>query len=95
VVQRLQGPHFINVDLEVWNRAQSRVFNIGYEGCGFVVPVVERPVGSGCWYARDPDSPTHCETSLSPALLQAVARVGGTVTTTIYPATKQVRPRAP
>jgi hypothetical protein len=159
--RRLSGPHFINVDLEVWSRedlatfaaavaprsfvlhvgkvrrkffasieaksarpltspeqaisallklveslppragrlwrhAESRVFNVGYESGEFVSLLYERPVGSGRWYARGPDRTAGpCETSLSPELLRAVAKVGGTIATTIYPPRRQVPSRRP
>ena len=154
-MDRLRGPHFINVDLEVWSRtdltpfdeavqaiafvlyagkirrrflvslearlpkvtspedaiwgllkivdglppaarkawkgAQSRIFNVGYQGGEFVTLLRERPVGSSRWYAVNPRRAARsCETSFTPKLLDAVAKVGGTITTTIYPPTREV-----
>ena len=157
-MRTLQGPHFINVDLEVWSRAdlagfadavrtkafvlhvgrvrgrflaslearsskaaspedtiwtllklvaslprsaraawkaaQLRVFNVGYHGGEFLTVVHERPVGSGRWYAKDPQhAATACETSFSPEVLRAVAAVRGSIAITIYPPTREVTPR--
>jgi len=75
-----------------WKGADARIFNVGYEG-GRPVLLHERPAGSGRWYARRRSDAAPYETSFSPELLRAVARVGGTITTTIYPLTEQVRPR--
>jgi len=75
-----------------WKSAQSRVFNIGYDGGEFITVLRERPVGSGQWRAVDPErAASACETSLSPKLLTAVAKFGGTIATTIYPPTRQER----
>jgi hypothetical protein len=80
----------------LWSRADSRVFNVGYEGGEFVTLLYERPAGSGRWYPRKPGA-LPCETSFSPGLLAAVASVGGTIATTIYPPRREVpsRPRGP
>jgi hypothetical protein len=77
----------------LWNHAQSRVFNIGYEGGDFVTLLYERPVGSGRWYAGGRRKAGPCETTLSPELLRAVAKVNGTITTTIHPPRRQVPSR--
>lgn len=80
----------------LWRRAESRVFNVGYAGGEFVSLLYERPVGSGRWYAREPGKTVGpCETSFSPELLRAVAKVGGTIATTIYPPRRQVPSRRP
>jgi len=50
--------------------------------------------GSGRWYAADPRHAARpCETSFSPKLLAAVAKVRGTIATTIYPPTREVASR--
>jgi len=73
-----------------WKAADSRVFSVGYSGGEFVTVLRERPVGSGRWFAADPKRAARaCETSLSPKLVAAVARVGGTISTTIYPPTRE------
>lgn len=78
----------------LWKHAESRVFNVGYEGGEFVSLLYERPLGSGRWYSKRSGTTTDaCETSLSPELLQAVAKVGGTVATTIYPPRREVPSR--
>ena len=78
----------------LWKRAESRVFNVGYEGGEFVSLLYERPLGSGRWYPKRSGAPAAaCETSLSPELLHAVARVGGTIATTIYPPRREARRR--
>lgn len=156
-MRTLRGPHFINIDLEVWSRtdlavfadavrtkafvlyegrvgrrflvsfearslasspegriwallkvveslprsagaawrgAQSRVFDVGYQGGEFLALLHERPIGSGRWYAKDSQRPaTPYETSFSPEVLKAVAAVGGSIATTIYPPTREVRAR--
>ena len=74
----------------LWRSAESRVFNVGYEAGNFVTLLHERPVGSGRWYPRGPKTADPCETSLGPELLRAVAKVGGTIATTIYPARREV-----
>ena len=79
---------------QLWRRAESRVFNVGYEGGEFVTLLYERPVGSGRWYPRGPKTARPCETSLSPELLRAVANVGGTIATTIYPPRREGRSSA-
>jgi hypothetical protein len=80
----------------LWRRAESRVFNVGYEGGEFVSLLYERPVGSGRWYPRGPGKTAGpYETSLSPELLWAVANVGGTIATTIYPPRREVPSRRP
>ena len=77
-----------------WKSAQSRVFNVGYQGGEFVTLLHERPIGSGCWYAKDPrHAASPCESSFSPELLKAVAAVGGSIATTIYPPTREVPSR--
>jgi hypothetical protein len=74
-----------------WDRATARVFNVGFEG-GEVVKLQEKPKGSGRWYpSRGGDAAMHCETSLSAELLQAVARIKGTITTTVYAPTEFMR----
>jgi hypothetical protein len=79
---------------KAWNRAESRVFNVGYDGGEFVTLLQERPVGSGRWYPRNGGKVAEpYQSSFSPDLLHAVANVGGTITTTIYPPTKQVASR--
>jgi hypothetical protein len=77
----------------LWRHAESRVFNIGYEGGDFITLLYERPVGSGRWYSGGRKKAEPCETTLSPALLRAVANVKGTITTTIYPPRRQVPSR--
>lgn len=79
----------------LWRHAESRVFNVGYESGDFVTLLSERPVGSGRWYPRGPKTAEPCETSLSPELLRAVANVGGTIATTIYPPRREVPSRRP
>ena len=70
-------------------RADARVFNVGYEAGEVLATLRERPKGSGHWFAVDgAKAVPPCETSLSPELLGAVARVRGTITTTIYPPMK-------
>lgn len=77
-----------------WKRAESRVFNAGYRAEEFVTLLHERPPGSGRWYAKDPRKAAKASvTTLSAKLIQAVARAGGTITTTIYPPTRQVPAR--
>lgn len=77
-----------------WKSAESRVFNVGYHAGEFVTLLHERPPGSGRWYAKDPRKAARPSvTTLSPELLEAVARIGGTITTTIYPPTKHVPAR--
>lgn len=79
--------------LKAWKTADARVFNVGYQAGDLVTVVHERPLGSGRWYAKDRRRAAKpCETSFSPELLRAVARVEATITTTIYPPTKQVVP---
>jgi hypothetical protein len=74
-----------------WKSADTRVFNIGYQAEEFVTLLHERPPGSGRWYAKDPREAAKASvTTLSPKLIQAVARAGGTIITTIYPPTRQV-----
>ena len=77
----------------LWKQADSRIFSIGYEGGDFITLFYERPVGSGRWFPGGRKKATPCETSLSPELLRAVAKVEGTIATTIYPPAKQVSPR--
>ena len=80
----------------LWRHAESRVFNVGYEGGEFVTLLYERPAGSGRWYPRGPNKTAGpCETALSPELLRAVANVGGTIATTIYPPRREVPSRRP
>jgi len=60
-----------------WRGADSRVFNIGYDS-GEIVDL------------KDPRRAARpCETSLGPEILRAVAAVSGTITTTIYPPTRE------
>jgi len=77
----------------LWKRAESRVFNVGFDAGNFLTLMHERPVGSGLWYPRGRKKADPCETSLGPELLRAVAKVGGTITTTIYPPRHQVPSR--
>jgi hypothetical protein len=80
----------------LWKRAQSRVFNVGYEGGEFVGLLYERPVGSGRWFpGGTPKAAEPHESSLSPDVLRAVADVGGTIATTIYPPRRCVPSRRP
>jgi hypothetical protein len=80
----------------LWRLAESRVFNVGYEGGEFVSLLYERPAGSGRWYPRGKGKTAGpCETSFSPELLRAVANVGGTIATTIYPPRREVPSRRP
>ena len=80
----------------LWTHAESRVFNVGYEAGERVTLLYERPVGSGLWYPRKSDETSGpCETSFSPELLYAVAKVGGTIATTIYPPRREVPSRRP
>ena len=80
----------------LWKRAESRVFNVGYESGEFVSLLYERPLGSGRWYPKRAGAPAAaCETSLSPELLHAVARVGGIIATTIYPPRREIPSRGP
>ncbi|HXU62482.1 MAG TPA: hypothetical protein VN962_12315 [Polyangia bacterium] len=77
-----------------WKAARSRIFDVGYQGGEFVTLLRERPLGSGRWYAADPGHAVRpCETSFSPEVLAAVAKVGGTIATTIYPPTREVPSR--
>jgi hypothetical protein len=77
-----------------WKSAESRVFNAGYQAEEFVTLLHERPPGSGRWYAKNPRKAARASvTTLSPKLVQAVARAGVTITTTIYPPTRQVPAR--
>jgi hypothetical protein len=77
-----------------WKSAESRVFNIGYQAEEFVTELQERPPGSGRWHVKDPRKAAKASvTTLSPKLLRAVVRAGGTITTTIYPPTRRVSPR--
>ena len=70
------------------------MFNVGYQAEEFVTLLHERPPGSGRWYAKDPRKAAKASVStLSPKLIQAVARAGGTITTTIYPPTREVPAR--
>jgi hypothetical protein len=85
---------FSPVARAAWKGAQARVFNVGYHGGEFLTRVHERPAGSGRWYAQDPKHAAGlCETSFSPELLRAVAAVGGSIATTIYPPTEEVPSR--
>jgi hypothetical protein len=73
-----------------WKSAESRVFNVAYQAEDFVTLLRERPPGSGRWSAKDPRRAARASvTTLSPELLKAVVRAGGTITTTIYPPTRQ------
>jgi hypothetical protein len=77
-----------------WNRATARVFNVGFDG-GEVVKLEERPNGSGRWHpTRGGDAALHYETALSASLLDAVARIKGTIATTVYAPTEFVRRRS-
>lgn len=79
---------------KAWKAAQSRVFNVGFRSGDFITLLRERPVGSGRWYAANPKkAAVPCETSLSTKVLQAVAKVDGTIATTIYPPTREVPSR--
>jgi hypothetical protein len=72
------------------------VFNVGYEGGEFVslllrtAPGLRPLVSEAARHTADA-----CETSLSPELLHAIARVGGTIATTIYPPRMEVPSRRP
>ncbi len=81
----------------LWRQADSRVFNVGYDGGEFLTLFHERPVGSGRWHPRKADAArwSPCKTTLSLELLRAVAGVGGTIVTTIYPPSRQVSSRRP
>ena len=78
---------------QLWKRAESRVFSVGYESGEFITLLYERPPGSGLWFSRK-SGPVPCETSFSPKLLSAVAKVGGTISTTIYPPRREVPSRS-
>jgi len=88
LVKPLRGPL-----RSLWNKAEARVFNIGFEGGNTVVLMHQTAPGSGVWTARGRHKISACETSLGPEVLRAVADVRGTVTTTIYPARTNVRPK--
>jgi hypothetical protein len=78
----------------LWKGADARVFNIGYQAEDFVTVLHQDPANSGRWRAKDPQRAAKVyESSLSPKLLQAVARVEGTITTTIYPPTRMASAR--
>jgi hypothetical protein len=79
---------------KAWKAARSRIFDVGYQGGEFITQLRERPVGSGRWYAANPRRAARpCQTSFSPKLLAAVAEVGGTIATTIYPPAREVPSR--
>jgi hypothetical protein len=75
-------------------RAESRTFNIGYGAGTTLTLMYETPPGSGVWRPKGSKLRTY-EASLTPKLLRAVADLGGTISTTLYPATREVRGRRP
>lgn len=75
----------------LWKEAEARVFNIGFESGNGVMLLYETPPGSGAWKPRGRLKMSACETSLGTDVLQAIADVRGTVTTTIYPPRREVR----
>jgi hypothetical protein len=78
----------------LWKRAESRVFNIGYDAGDTMNTMQERPVGSGSWHARSPSTAARpYEVTFSPDLLRAVVKADATLGTTIYPPTKEVPSR--
>jgi hypothetical protein len=77
---------------KLWKEAEARVFNIGFESGNAVVLMHQAPPGSGVWRQQGKVKIGACETSLSTKVLQAVADVRGTVSTTIYPPMKEARP---
>jgi hypothetical protein len=80
----------------LWRGALSRELNVGYSGGEVLNLVHERPIGSGCWYAKNSGNVVRAyETSLSPEILRAVADVKGTIAVTIYPAARQAQARRP
>lgn len=79
---------------QLWKRAESRVFNVGYNAGEDVNILSERPVGSGRWYPRTPSKAVRpYEVTFSPDLLRAVVKAGATLGTTIYPPTKELPSR--
>jgi hypothetical protein len=76
---------------QLWKQADARVFNIGFESGNVVALMHETPAGSGVWKQRGKIKLHAFETSLRTDVLQAVADVRGTVTTTIYPPRREVR----
>jgi hypothetical protein len=76
---------------QLWREADVRVFNIGFESGNTVALMHETPPGSGVWEQRGKIKLNACETSLRGDVLQAIADVRGTVTTTIYPPQREVR----
>jgi hypothetical protein len=78
----------------LWKRAESRIFNVGYDSGTTVNLMHERPVGSGRWYARSPSKAARpYEITFDPKLLRDIVDVGATVGTTIYPPTKEIASR--
>jgi len=76
---------------KLWQTAEARVFNIGFESGNTVALLHETPPGSGVWKQRGRAKLSVFETSLGADLLRAVADVRGTVTTSIYPPRREVR----
>lgn len=78
----------------LWKRAESRVFNVGYNAGEDVNILHERPVGSGRWYPLSPSKAARpYEITFSPELLHSIVKSGATIGTTIYPPTKELPPR--
>jgi hypothetical protein len=76
---------------KLWQAAEKRVFNIGFESGNSVELLHERPPGSGCWWPHGRVRLKTLETSLGADVVRAVADVRGTLTTTIYPPRREVR----
>lgn len=76
---------------KLWREADARVFNVGFESGNAVALLYETPPGSGVWKQRGRVKSNVLETSFGSDVLRAVAAVGGTVTTTIYPPRREVR----
>ncbi|HEX2880295.1 MAG TPA: hypothetical protein VHO25_12255 [Polyangiaceae bacterium] len=74
----------------LWKRAESRIFNVGYDAGNRMNTMYERPVGSGRWYTRSPSTAAHrYEATFDPEILRAVVKAGATLAITIYPPTKE------
>jgi hypothetical protein len=78
----------------LWKRAESRVFNVGYDAGEKVNTLHERPVGSDRWHTRSPSTAARAyEGTFSPEILRAVVKADAIIGITVYPPTKQVPSR--
>jgi len=76
---------------KLWQEAEARVFNIGFESGNAIALLYETPPSSGVWKQRGRVKLDVLETSLGSDVLRAVADVRGAVTTAIYPPRREVR----